>query len=183
MGGVQRAQMESIFEAFVLYGYTVVMAMAFQRKQGREPREVLQSIDSWALAQCQAYGSRLDVPFQNRLWREFDDDLDSWPLIMAGFHGDVFRRLFSTARSGAQLPSTLVMPAQIRQYTRRELHPHSPGECRWFLHCVDCPEVFVTDYAHDDLTALSLAKQLGWGKAKSNSWRNSTRCPQHHWQA
>ena len=62
----------------------------------------------------------------------------------------------------------------------RDYHPHDANVFRWFLKCVDCAEQFVTPYGRGDTEALRSAVAMGWGKAKSNSWPGSCRCPIHN---
>ena len=178
LGGVERAGLQSLWQGFVQFGYTVLMAMAYQRHQRRDARHVLVSISSQAVGLCEEYGARLQLSFQSALWDRFHDELGAMPLIMASLHADLFKRLFTPSlQCGPMAPVEIV---HSRERTRREVHPTARGHVRYVLYCVDCDECFVTDYVESDWEALAQARAQGWGKASSSSWKSSSRCPQNH---
>ena len=59
-------------------------------------------------------------------------------------------------------------------------HPNDPNIRRWVLKCVDCDAEIVTKWGRSDSECLAEPQTDGWGKANSNTWSRSTRCPHHH---
>jgi hypothetical protein len=176
-GGLERKGFTNILTAFVHFGITVLIAIC---ENGCDVVKTMTSMMGNRVPEC---------CFQARCGRGADDMLRQLTVLVQGRGCSHLKKKIAHIHEqlllGITLPPVRFIPEALTEQvpfasTYIDYHPTDRNVWRWFLHCVDCAEQLVTGYGRSDTESLNDALALGWGKARSNSWKGSCRCPIHH---